>query len=412
MSRKRKFRPEKPAGTDPESVRRGTGRVFPLPGGDDEPREVPPRRSEAGDTVPVFRAIDPAALRQTALGPDGGAADTQRAPVYPQGPGMAVGDGRSTGGREVSIFADTQPRRAPRPPVEQSSSGGGDTQRLRTGEIPGAVRDPQPGQPQRLRRRVNARIEDVPLRRPRQAGGFFSAIFGFFGLIFKMIVVTGLVMGLGVGIGYLAIRWYVKTKEITVPNVRGMKLGDAVDVLSPKKLYLIKERAEASSRVSPGEIIDQRPPAGTAVKENTPIRVIVSSGRANFMVPDVIGETRDNAINKIKGARLEMGNITYLEDPKVPKDSVINQVPEPNKGLDQPAKVDLLISSGPRGSAFPMPDVTGKSLADARAALAKVGITDIVTDPPGATAGSVSAQDPLVGKLVLQSHRVILTVAR
>ena len=248
---------------------------------------------------------------------------------------------------------------------------------------------------------------------PRSHISIFGFIFGFFGLILKMIFVTALVMGISGWLGFQALKMYVKTEEVSVPNVRGMKIADAIDVLSTKKLSILKDRAESSGLVAPGEIIDQRPQAGVTAKSGTIVRVVISSGQANFVVPDLTGETRDNAVNKIKGARLEVGNITYMEDSKYAKDTVINQTPEKNKGLDQAVKVDLLISSGPPGSALTMPDLTGKSLAEAKKILANLKITDVVIEPPNAPlASAVLSQEPLMGKLAVQTQRVTLRVKK
>jgi beta-lactam-binding protein with PASTA domain len=418
MRKKRKFRS---GGRDDASASE-TGRKSRTPGSVSAPGPDSPRTPSAqnrggaiGETLPKFRAIDPDDL-QPAPGPD--------QPRRRRKPRKATGDAGSTGGREISLLGDLQekPAEPSGPPGVETGSAGGDTLRMPSIPMrpdgpaaPGPQAEPQPGpeiepQPAQTRRFFRTRVDYLPRKRFKARGGlgFFSFIFGLFGLVIKMTIVTLLVFAIGGVAGYKVISLYVKGKEIPVPNVRGMKVADAVDILSDKKLSLVKERAESSGLVAPGEIIDQRPPVGTTVKENTVVRVVVSSGRAKFIVPDLIGETRENAVNKIKGARLEVGNIIYIEDDTVAKDTVITQVPDANKGLDAPGKVDLLISSGPRGSAFPMPDVTDKSLEEARVALAKLGVTDIAVEPADAATGRVVEQEPLVGKQILQSQRVVL----
>jgi beta-lactam-binding protein with PASTA domain len=394
-------------------------------------RSAPLPRGGVDETLPSFTAITSHSPRdasdETAAGP---AQPTSKADAtVPRLPSIPINDSISTGGREVSLFADKPelpPKPAPGPvPLRRPAPGpattqaprpsaGGDTTHMKS--ITGAGPAPEDLRlkraPRAERDRMQMRVAEVRRRDARPQYGFFSVIFGFFGMIFKMAIVTALVMGICVLIGYESIRVYVKTKQVTVPNVKGMRMEDAVDILSPKKLSLVKERAEPSGLVAPGEIIDQHPLPGTTAKESATVRVVVSSGRANYLVPDVTNESRDNAINKIKGARLEVGNITYMENDKVPKDVVFNQDPEPNKGLDQPRTVDLLVSSGPKGTSVTMPDLASKSLADAKAALAHIGITDIVTNPPNATEGHVAAQEPLVGKLILQSQHVTLTIGK
>lgn len=371
------------------------------------------------------------------LAPELGTSDRSRRAAAeqaaPPDPDVHVGvtHSGSTRGREVSIFGPAggpaAPTRAPGPertargpekaPGVPARSPGSDTIKMQSVPQEPARTAPGPGgrptgttpmRPPRLR--PPARPADLPRRRytARNRFGIFSFFFGLFGLFFKMVFVTILVMAIAGFLSYEAVRAYIKTPEVTVPDVRGKKIGEAVNGLAEKKLALYQERAEASALVAPGEIISQRPLPGMTTKERTSVRVVVSSGRATFVVPDLVGETRENALNKIKGARLEVGDVTDIESEKSAKDIVITQDPEAGKGLDQSTKVNLLISSGPRGSSFTMPDLTGRSVADAQAALSRLGVTNVSVDPPDSANGTVIGHDPLVGKMMLQSQPVVL----
>lgn len=319
----------------------------------------------------------------------------------------------STSGRDVSIFDKAEEAVGSEREADtvRSPAAAGDTLRMPSVRTHTAETS-RTAALAAVPRRRGGRVADLPRRQytPRHRFGFFSFIFGFVGLTFKMVFVTILVMALAAWFSYEAVRLYVKTPEVTVPNVHGMRVDDAVRMLSGKRLSLLLERTESSPLVAPGEIIDQRPLPGSTAKEQTSVRVVVSSGRSNYMVPDVVGETRENAMNKIRGARLEVGDVLATEDERVQKDVVIQQDPEANSGHDQPVKVNLLVSAGPRGSTLTMPDVTGKPLADAVQTLRGLGITNISTEPPGSTAGTVMQQSPLVGKLILQSQQVILRI--
>ena len=206
----------------------------------------------------------------------------------------------------------------------------------------------KPGRPKpRPRPRGADRIDDMPRRdySARHRFGFIWYVMGFFGLIFRSILVTVIVMGLSGWIGYHAMRFYIKTPETTVPNVRGMKVDAALEQLGRVKLGMVLDRAETSGLVAPGEIINQAPLPGTRMKEKADVRVVVSSGQSSFVVPSVVGETQENAINKIKSSRMEVGNITeYVSDK--PKGTVVTQSPDAGKGFDKPQQVNLLVSTG------------------------------------------------------------------
>lgn len=224
-----------------------------------------------------------------------------------------------------------------------------------------------------------------------------------------MIFFTGLVLGLGALIGFMVMTEYIKKPEVTVPDVTGMKIEEAFEELSAKRLGVIKRGTESSGLVAPGEIISQQPPAGAKAKVETDVGVVISSGRAQFVVPSVVNETRENAINKIRGARLELGNVLTIEDNNVPRGNVISQSPIGNTGVDDPVKVDLMISAGPPGRSLTMPSLTGRTVLEARAALRAVGVEDVVTEPDDAPSDAVvTGHDPLVGKTVFQTDRVTL----
>lgn len=288
------------------------------------------------------------------------------------------------------------------------ASAGGDTIRLRVSPRPQArTLNTAPG------RGVRRRLPDVRQGRSTASSsghyGPFSLFFGFIWLIFKMVFFTVLVLGLGALIGFMVMTEYIKTPEVTVPNVTGMKVDEAFGQLSDKKLGIIKRGTESSGLVAQDEIISQQPPAGAKAKVNTDVGVIISSGRAQYVVPNVINETKDNAVNKILGARLEVGNVLTVEDSSIARGNVISQSPIGGTGEDAPVKVDLMISAGPPGKSLTMPDLSGRTVLEAKAALNAVGVDDVVTEPADAAqTAKVTGHDPLVGKTVFQTDRVTL----
>ena len=302
-----------------------------------------------------------------------------------------------------------------RPQPAPAAGTGGDTIRLRVNpktQAGSTFATGASGPPRSSRQRLPDIRRRQTVRSTVPTYGPFSIFFGFLWLIFKMIFFTALVLGLGIGLGYAILWLYIKTPEVTVPNVRGMKIAEAFEVLSEKKLGMVKVRAESSGLVAPGEIVEQSPPAGSTFKEGRSVGVVISSGRSKYTVPNVVGESIENARNKIKGANLEIGTELRMEDPNVPKEAIISQQPSANTGLDEPGKVDLLVSAGPPGKGLTMPNITGATLAEAKAALSRLGITEISTDPPSATDGTILSQDPLVGKTILQTDHVTLRIRK
>jgi serine/threonine-protein kinase len=242
--------------------------------------------------------------------------------------------------------------------------------------------------------------------------GILSILLGLFGFVFRLSLATVIILGVAFAGGYYVAMSYIRMDEVVVPSVRGMRIESAFETLSDKGLAVVRDRTEASGLVAPGEIIEQRPAPGTRSKRGSTVRLVISSGRANFVVPNVIGESRENAANKIRGARFEVGNILYLEDDLVPRDFVISQTPEAGRGMDFAGRVDLAISAGPRGTGRSMPLVTGRSLAEARTVLSVAGVSDVVVEPPSASADAqITSQEPPAGAMIAAGARVVLRVS-
>jgi eukaryotic-like serine/threonine-protein kinase len=75
--------------------------------------------------------------------------------------------------------------------------------------------------------------------------------------------------------------------KVPVPDLSDMTLAQAQNTLSPLTLGLGSKPEAPSDTVAVGHIISQNPPAGTRVKPNSLIDVVVSSGPSQVTLPDV-----------------------------------------------------------------------------------------------------------------------------
>lgn len=390
-------RKNKPAGTPPPSGDK------PMPS---QPRSfspVRPQRTEAQRKSLTTPADAPATketpAKEKAMAPAAATTPAAAANATTEQTPPATADAPRTDAPK----ADT-PKDTPRP---QSSGAGGDTIRLRVQPRPQArTLNTSPGRG--LRRRLPD-IRQGKVASSTVSYGPFSMLFGFLWLLFKMVFFTGLVFGLGALIGFMVLTKYIKTPEVTVPNVSGMTVEEAFNALSAKNLGLIRLREESNALVAPGEIVSQQPVDGASAKEKTMVGLVISSGRSRFIVPNVVNEPQDIAENKIQGAQLQVGKILPMESPTIPAGNVISQSPIGGEGRDEAVEVDLMISTGPPGKSFNMPDLSGKTVLEARAALSAVGIKDVEVQPANAAdTEKVLSHAPLVGKTVYSRDKVTL----
>ena len=150
-------------------------------------------------------------------------------------------------------------------------SAGGDTIQMRaigfdTARQAGTPRLPPP--PRQPKPKPRGRMPELPRVPSEHRFGIFSFIFGFLWLLFRMIFFSVLVMGIVGYLSFIAISQYVKTPEVTVPNIKGIKVAEAFELLSEKRLSMVKDRDEPGGVVA-GEIIDQRSEERRVGKECT-----------------------------------------------------------------------------------------------------------------------------------------------
>jgi eukaryotic-like serine/threonine-protein kinase len=156
-----------------------------------------------------------------------------------------------------------------------------------------------------------------------------------------------------------------------------------------------------------GSVVAFDPAAGTDLKRDQVVTVIVSSGHAPVGVPDVTGQTPEQAESNLTAAGF---TVTRGEDGRtaaVDVGEVMAVTPGPADG-PQPfgSAVTITVSAGLPQVA--VPDVIGKNLEDATAELQAAGL---VVDSTRFLGNKVRAQQPAAGEVVEQGSTVKILVA-
>lgn len=171
-------------------------------------------------------------------------------------------------------------------------------------------------------------------------------------------------------------------------------------------------------QVKAGEIIRQVPEAGEPVRAGQDVVLSISVGptsKFEVKAPKVVGKSAADAEAALSGASLRT-HITRLHSTMVAKGKVMGQLPESGDKVLKNAKVTIVVSLGkPPALDTTVPDVVGKSEADAVAELEKVGLTVITASQFGAESqpsGTVSDQFPLGSTKVKAGSTVVIVAAR
>jgi serine/threonine-protein kinase len=191
----------------------------------------------------------------------------------------------------------------------------------------------------------------------------------------------------------------------TVPKVVGSTVPIAEASLKSAGLVKGEEILRYSTYAS-GLVIATDPAVGTKLRRGYVVKLIVSKGREQLDVPNVVGKPRDEAVKSLNNAGFKAEVIEVFSD-TVQAGIVANQSPSIGKA-SRDSTITLQVSKGPE--LILVPDVTGKDRDEAVAQLEALGLKTSVTRFPGGGGKKVRAQSPGGGEKVRKGTEVRLLV--
>jgi len=184
-----------------------------------------------------------------------------------------------------------------------------------------------------------------------------------------------------------------------VPNVAGFTLVDGRNQLTAAG-FATSETTEASD-VASGLIIRTEPVAGSQIRQDTPVLIVVSAGPDDVTIPaSVIGGQELLARDLLEGSQYALDvTVEYITDPEVPAGTVVRTDPSPDTVVRRGTTIVLYVSAGP-GSRT-MPPLIGLDAEGVDNALGTDFDVEILVrdmaDPADPSHGEVVEQEPLAG---------------
>lgn len=200
--------------------------------------------------------------------------------------------------------------------------------------------------------------------------------------------------------------------ETKVPNIESKTVEEATQLLKDAKLELEIDEEIASAQYEKDTIISQEPAAGRSVKKGVKVRVKVSTGEGeNLTIPNVVNYERDNARSTLEKAGFKVV-FTEEESDTVPEGTVIRQSPSAGSEAKEGDTVRLYISVKDTDERVPVPNVIGKSLAQAKNDIEAAGLVvgNVAEEESDQAVGTVIRQSPSGGTAEKESA-VALTVS-
>jgi beta-lactam-binding protein with PASTA domain len=201
---------------------------------------------------------------------------------------------------------------------------------------------------------------------------------------------------------------------VTLPSFVGQALRDVNTEIQRLHLSSTVVERTTSDRYPRGVVISQQPEANAQVRQGRNISFIVSNGIIAQLMPDLRYQSMREVTLDLSRVRMQTGTITYVKSDIVPDGHVIDQDPAPLSNISEGDKVNLTVSKGGTTSVR-VPNFTGMSIDDARAAASKAGIQlgQIVWTPLGDSPphGVVARQFPSAGEKINSYSPVSLQVS-
>lgn len=207
--------------------------------------------------------------------------------------------------------------------------------------------------------------------------------------------------------------WYLATmRTVPTPDVIGRTVEEARGAVTSAGLSLEVTAEEFSETVPRDRVISSDPAPGDGAREGGAVGVVVSKGPERYAVPDVAGQTPQQATAAISAAGLVPGATEQAFDDAVPSGAVIRTDPQIGAQVKKGTSVAIIVSKGPKP--IELPDLVGRKIAKVEATLAELGLTPAITSTfsEEVPKNEVIAQTPAPGTVVNSGSSVSLTVSK
>jgi serine/threonine-protein kinase len=156
--------------------------------------------------------------------------------------------------------------------------------------------------------------------------------------------------------------------DAVIPDVQDLPLRVALRQIR-KKGFVPDINQEPSDTVKKGLVVSTTPAGGTVLAQGERVRVDVSSGLAQFAVPNVLGLDSNAASSALEDKNL-VPVVNEVESDQ-PEGKVFQQDPVAGTQVSAGDRVTITVSKGP--AAVAVPDVVGLTRGDARGELQAAG---------------------------------------
>jgi eukaryotic-like serine/threonine-protein kinase len=236
------------------------------------------------------------------------------------------------------------------------------------------------------------RLAEPPLQRL-----LFSKRLGYLAVALAAVLVIG------------ALSWWVAAGRYTsVPKVAGMTAAAATTELRNAGLDVSTGKAVLDNQVAKGAVIRTFPAFGSRIRRGGHVTLIVSLGPHMITVPQVTGQSLDDARAALQHAGLTVGKVKPEPSSTIAAGIVVSTNPAAGASWPQPQAVTLVVSAGP-----PIPNFVGGQKGDAEAWAQQNGVwlNEVTASKSDQPEGTIIKQSPAPGGAFTQGEVITIVIS-
>lgn len=175
--------------------------------------------------------------------------------------------------------------------------------------------------------------------------------------------------------GFIGFRAILYVPEVTVPDLIGKNEDEAEKIIKDLGLVFSVSDRQYNNKFEKGEVIEQSVEEGIKLKKDFPVEVIVSNGKKEIQVPDLIGKYAIEAALILADMELKEGEVTQDFSSSAPSGQIIDQYPKAETSAEVDDKVDYVVSKGPKITYVTMPNLLGLDVEKAKLRILQNGLS-------------------------------------
>lgn len=205
---------------------------------------------------------------------------------------------------------------------------------------------------------------------------------------------------------------YLVDREVRVPEVVGLTYEAASARLLDAGLT-VRSHPERDPQARPNQVLTQAPPAGQSVRPGRIVALGVNAASEARRVPELVGMREADAVARADAVGVSVGQVVYVHA-ELPAGAVVRQEPAAGTALEAGGQLVLSVSRGSVDAPFALPDLRGRTVEEAEAALATLGVRHVERIAAAVSfdrPGTVTDQRPAAGAEVRAATPITLVYA-